>query len=150
MIRLARGKFGLICKAVRLTNMYQSETSSIVVTVEPSFLAHESDPQSRRYFWSYRVTIQNNSNQKVQLLTRYWHITDDNGQVQEVRGEGVVGQTPILAPGEAFEYASGCPLATPSGIMRGSYKMRRSDGTLFDIDIPAFSLDIPNRPKVLN
>ena len=130
--------------------MYSSTTHSIAVDVEPSYLADDSDPATDRYFWKYHITIQNNGPFEVQLLTRYWHITDARGQVQEVRGDGVVGETPILAPGAKFEYASGCPLSTPSGIMSGSFQMAREDGVLLDIEIPAFSLDIPGQPMALN
>jgi ApaG protein len=130
--------------------MYSSVTHSIAVNVEPSYLASESDPKIDRYFWKYHIIIQNNGALEVQLLSRYWHITDAHGQVQEVRGDGVVGETPVLAPGAKYEYTSGCPLSTPSGIMSGSFQMAREDGTLLEIEIPAFSLDIPGQSKALN
>lgn len=130
--------------------MYSSTTHSISVDVQPNYLAQDSDPANNRYFWSYHVVIRNNGVQDVQLLSRYWHITDENGQVQEVRGDGVVGETPVLAPGGMFEYTSGCPLSTPSGIMSGSYQMSREDGEFLEITIPAFSLDIPGQPMALN
>ncbi len=130
--------------------MYLSKTRSISVSVEPQYLAGESEPSKDRYFWAYRVVIQNNSSIEVQLLSRYWKIINESGRVEEVRGEGVVGETPILAPGEQFEYTSGCPLNTPSGIMGGSYQMAGPDGEMFEIEIPTFSLDIPDQPVVLN
>ena len=130
--------------------MYSSVTHSISVEVEPSYLEGESNPSNGQYFWKYHVIITNDGPFEVQLLTRYWRITDATGRVQEVRGDGVVGETPILAPGASFEYASGCPLSTSSGIMSGSFQMAREDGIMFDIEIPAFSLDIPGQPVALN
>ncbi len=130
--------------------MYSSVTHSISVDVEPSYLEQESDADQDRYFWKYRIIIKNNGPFVVQLLTRYWHITDALGRVQEVRGDGVVGETPTLPPGASFEYSSGCPLSTPSGIMSGSFQMAREDGIMLDIEVPAFSLDIPGRHTALN
>ena len=130
--------------------MYSSETHSIRVTVAPAYLERESSQANDRYFWAYHVIIKNNSSSEIQLLSRYWHITDALGKVEEVRGEGVVGETPILAPGESFNYTSGCPLTTPSGIMRGAYQMKSSNGELLEVEIPAFSLDIPDRKATLN
>jgi ApaG protein len=99
---------------------------------------------------AYHVRIQNNGGETVQLLTRHWMITDSLGHLQEVRGDGVVGKQPVLRPGEAFEYASGTPLATPSGIMMGSYQMQAENGECFDIEIPAFSLDSPHSRVVVH
>ncbi len=130
--------------------MYSSETHSIAVAVEPSYLEHESDAARNRYFWAYHVVIENNSSIEVQLLSRYWHITDGAGRVEEVRGGGVVGETPVLAPGESFAYTSGCPLSTSGGIMKGSYQMMDSDGKILEVTIPAFSLDLPDRQVTLN
>ncbi len=123
--------------------MYSSTTSSITVTVEPIYLDDQSEPDDNHYVWAYHVRIENNGEKTVQLRTRYWRITDALGRVQEVRGDGVVGEQPVLQPGDVFEYTSGTPLPTPSGIMVGSYKMRADDGHLMDVDIPAFSLDSP-------
>ena len=123
--------------------MYSSTTDSITVTVEPVYLDDQSEPADDHYVWAYHVRIENNGEQTVQLRTRYWQITDGRGQVQEVRGEGVVGEQPVLEPGDVFEYTSGTPLATPSGIMVGSYKMSTDGGSTLSIDIPAFSLDSP-------
>ena len=118
--------------------------------MEPFYLEDRSDPDERRYVWGYRVTIDNRSNEFVQLLSRYWHITDGQGQVEEVRGPGVVGEKPELNPGDSYQYTSGCPLSTPSGIMVGHYTMRNARGEQFDIAIPAFSLDLPNARRVVN
>jgi ApaG protein len=123
---------------------YARTTRGITVTVEPHFLADQSVPDACRYVWAYHVRIQNDGRETVQLMTRYWKITDSRGQVQEVRGDGVVGKQPVLKPGEAFEYASGAPLTTPSGIMTGTYHMVSETGERFDVAIPAFSLDSPH------
>jgi len=123
--------------------MYRAITRQIEVSVEPFYLSDRSAPEDSRYFWAYRVTIENQSDDFVQLLSRYWHITDGTGRVEEVRGPGVVGEQPELDPGDSYQYTSGCPLSTPSGIMVGRYTMRNAHGETFDIDIPAFSLDLP-------
>ena len=130
--------------------MYRATTRAIQVTVEPNFLEDESSPAERRYFWAYTIEIVNLGNQIVQLRSRYWRITDASGRVEEVRGMGVVGKQPTLKPGESFQYTSGCPLPTPSGIMVGTYQMQTEAGDLFVVDIPAFSLDLPNTKRVLN
>ena len=96
------------------------------------------------------MTIDNQSDETVKLLARYWHITDGAGRVEEVRGPGVVGEQPELDPGDSYQYMSGCPLSTPSGFMVGRYTMRNRKGELFDIDIPAFSLDLPGNERVVN
>lgn len=123
--------------------MYQETTNEISVTVKPVYLEEQSSPSDNHYVWAYRVKIENRGSDTVQLRNRYWRITDSQGQVQEVRGAGVVGEQPVLKPGESFEYTSGTPLSTPSGIMLGSYQMLRKDGATFDVAIPAFSLDSP-------
>ena len=130
--------------------MYSSVTRSIRVTVEPIFLEDQSSPSDDHYVWAYQVKIENDGEQTVQLLTRYWNITDAMGRVHEVRGEGVVGEQPTLTPGDAFEYTSGTPLGTPSGIMAGSYQVQTPTGEAFDIEIPAFSLDSPYQARRLN
>ena len=114
--------------------------------MEPFFLEGESEPQQLRFVWANRVRIANHGNRTVQLKNRYWRITDSLGRTQEVRGVGVVGEQPVLAPGESYEYTSGTPLDTPSGIMVGSYHMETDDGEGFEVDIPAFSLDSPHQP----
>jgi len=130
--------------------MYSAKTKEIRVSVEPTYLHDQSEPSEGHYVWAYHVRIENQGRETVQLLTRYWHITDSVGRVQEVRGAGVVGEQPVLGPGEAFEYTSGTPLPTPSGIMLGAYGMRNDDGERFDIDIPPFSLDSPYQERQLN
>lgn len=122
---------------------YARTTRSITVTVEPFYLDDQSVPEENHFVWAYHVCIQNNGDQTVQLLTRFWRITDSLGNVQEVRGDGVVGEQPILNPGDSFEYTSGTPLPTPSGIMVGAYQMLAQSGERFDVDVPAFSLDSP-------
>lgn len=122
---------------------YARTTRSITVTVEPFYLDEQSSPEENHYVWAYHVRIQNHGEQTVQLLTRFWRITDSLGNVQEVRGDGVVGEQPILNPGDSFEYTSGTPLPTPSGIMVGAYQMLAQSGERFDVDVPAFSLDSP-------
>ena len=122
---------------------YAHTTKQITVTVDPIFLNDESDPDAGIFFWSYHVVIQNNGGETVQLLSRYWRITDALGALQEVRGDGVVGEQPVLKPGQSFEYTSGTPLSTSSGIMGGNYQMVSSGGKNFDINIPTFSLDSP-------
>ena len=123
---------------------YAATTRDITVSVQPYFLEDQSVPDADHFVWAYHVRIQNNGRETVQLLTRHWIITDALGHLHEVRGEGVVGRQPILRPGEVFEYASGAPLATPSGMMMGSYQMQSASGESFDIAIPAFSLDSPH------
>jgi ApaG protein len=130
--------------------MYRALTRDIEVVVEPFYLEEQSDPDDDRYVWGYRIVISNHSNVPVRLITRYWHITDQNGQVDEVTGPGVVGEQPHLNPGDTYEYSSGCPLDTPSGMMFGHYHMETADGDQFDVDIPAFSLDSPGLLRTLN
>lgn len=130
--------------------MYSAVTREIRVQVEPIYLDDQSEPDDAQYVWAYRVQIENEGAETVQLLTRYWHITDGMGRVQEVRGAGVVGEQPVLSPGESYEYTSGTPLPTPSGIMKGSYQMSTPSGEKFDIEVPAFSLDCPHEARHLN
>jgi ApaG protein len=129
---------------------YQETTQAITVTVEPTYLEDQSSPEESHYVWKYHVRIDNGGEQTVQLRNRYWRITDSLGRIQEVRGPGVVGEQPILHPGESFEYTSGTPLKTPSGIMVGTYQMEGQGGERFDIAIPAFSLDSPHQAIRLN
>lgn len=130
--------------------MFKAETAGLVVQVMPVYIDERSNVAESRYFWAYRITIENNTQAPVQLISRYWHITDCHGHVEEVRGEGVVGEKPMIKPGEAFSYTSGCPLNAPSGIMLGSYTMQRPSGEIFEIEIPAFSLDLPDISPSLN
>jgi ApaG protein len=113
------------------------------VTVSPRFLPEQSDPDNERYLFAYTIRIVNSGQTTAQLMSRHWIITDANQHVEEVRGPGVVGEQPRLAPGEAFEYTSGCPLPTPFGSMRGSYQCVAEDGTAFDVPIPEFLLSVP-------
>ena len=130
--------------------MYSQTTRAITVTVEPLFLEDQSSPADGHYVWLYRVRIENNGEETVQLLRRHWKITDALGRLQEVKGAGVVGEQPVLRPGDTYEYTSGTPLTTPSGIMVGSYQMETMLGEKFDIAVPAFSLDSPHQTVRLN
>jgi len=130
--------------------MYKAVTRNIRVSVTPQFLEDESRPEMNRYFWAYTVVIENDGPETVQLRSRYWHITDARGHIQEVRGTGVVGEQPVLEPGKSFSYTSGCPLEQPSGIMFGKYHMISENGETFAIDIPAFSLDSPDGINSIN
>ena len=130
--------------------MYTATTRGIEVTVTPRFMPESSAPEQGRYFWAYTVAITNKGGETVQLKTRHWRITDAHGRLQEVRGAGVVGEEPVLKPGENFEYTSGVPLPTPSGFMTGTYGMVTAAGETFDIDIPAFSLDTPQPQRTIN
>ncbi|MBE9558892.1 MAG: Co2+/Mg2+ efflux protein ApaG [Proteobacteria bacterium] len=130
--------------------MYEAITDGIKVTVRPMFLEEQSEPVENHYVWAYHVTIENLGERTVQLVNRYWRITDAKGIVQEVRGPGVVGEQPVLEPGAAFEYTSGTPLTTPSGVMMGAYEMEGPDGTMFDVAVPAFSLDSPHEAARMN
>ena len=123
--------------------MSTCETQGVKVTARPSFLTEQSQPDQNRWVWSYRITIVNESDEAVQLLDRHWIITEESGEIQEVRGEGVIGQQPVLSPGEEFSYESFCPLATEFGFMRGSYGMIKGDGTRFDATIAPFVLLLP-------
>lgn len=124
--------------------MYSEKTDDILVSVEPAYLEDQSEPDDNHFVWAYTVTISNEGAEKVQLLNRHWKITDSTGQQQEVNGPGVVGEQPVLEPGQSFEYTSGCPLNTPSGFMVGAYEMTREDGSRFKVRIPMFSLDSPH------
>ena len=130
--------------------MYKAVTRGISVTVTPRFMPEESSPEDGRYFFAYTVEIMNTGLERVQLRSRYWKIIDGNGNVQEVRGAGVVGKQPVLGPGESFHYTSGCPLTTPDGTMEGCYVMVTAEGETFQADIPAFSLDSPHARRVIH
>ena len=126
---------------------YSDTTRSIRVSVRAFYLADQSEPDRSHFVWAYRVAIANEGGETVQLLKRTWQITDGLGRTQQVQGEGVVGEQPVLAPGQSFEYTSGTPLGTPSGFMRGAYHMVvTATGEAFDVSIPAFSLDSPHQP----
>lgn len=130
--------------------MYNAQTRGIRVTVTPRFVEEESSPDDGKFFFAYAVEITNTGEEPVQLRDRYWRIVDGRGQVQEVRGPGVVGKQPVLEPGETFSYTSGCPLTTPDGTMVGRYTMVTSKGETFQAEIPAFSLDSPHVTRVLH
>ena len=130
--------------------MYSQTTHSIVVSVKPTYLEDQSSPRDHRFVWAYQVTIENRGSITVQLKRRRWRITDSLGREEVVEGDGVVGEQPVLKPGESFEYTSGTPLPTPSGIMVGSYFMEAENGEVWDVAIPAFSLDSPHQPVRLN
>ena len=125
---------------------YAKITRHIRVTVRSFYLEDQSKPEDGRYVWGYRVRIENDGRESVQLLRRTWHITDGRGRTQHVHGAGVLGEQPVLEPGESFEYTSGTPLGTPSGFMVGAYHMVvPASGEAFDVAIPAFSLDSPHQ-----
>jgi ApaG protein len=122
---------------------YVAETRGVTVRVSVTYLAEQSEPAQARWFWAYHIRIENHSEETVQLLSRHWRITDARGMINIVDGEGIVGETPVLRPGESHDYVSGCPLTTPHGSMEGHYTFRRSDGTLFEAAIPFFPLAAP-------
>ena len=122
---------------------YSAITRGIVVSVEPTYLEEQSSPHEAKFVWAYRVVIENRSNQTVQLRSRHWRIMNAQGAVREVKGDGVIGAQPTLKPGESYEYSSGAPLNTPSGLMLGTYQMQTESGERFDVEIPSFSLDSP-------
>jgi ApaG protein len=123
--------------------MYERVTKGVRVAVQPAYLEDQSDPDEGQYLWSYTVTIENNGAEPVQLISRFWHITDGMGNVKEVRGPGVVGAQPLIPPGQSFQYTSGCPLPTSSGHMVGTYLMKSASGEDFEAEIPPFILESP-------
>mgnify|MGYP003342188254 CR=1 FL=1 len=124
--------------------------AGIKVIVRPQFLEGQSKPEEGHFVWAYTISLENHGRETVTLRTRYWKITDAFGKVQEVRGAGVVGEQPTLKPGDSFQYTSGCPLKTPSGFMVGAYQMQAEGGELFNVEIPAFSLDSPHEKHSIN
>ncbi len=130
-----------------LTNMYSKTTGGVTVTVTPYFLDDQSSPNESHYVWAYQVNIKNSSSNTIKLNQRNWVIIDANGKVMNIQGEGVVGEFPVLQPGESFEYTSGTPLKTSNGFMQGFYLMSQNNGEQLKIDIPAFSLDSPYGKK---
>ncbi len=130
--------------------MFNATTKDISVTVMPVYIDQRSDPQSGHHFWAYRVVIENRSDETIQLLSRYWKIVDAEGHVEEVEGDGVVGVQPVIRAGEDFTYSSGCPLNSASGIMQGHYVVGIPNGDQFQIEIPAFPLDLPGIDPVIN
>lgn len=130
--------------------LYERITHGIRVAVKPAYLEDQSEPDHGKYLWSYTITIENRGQETVQLLSRYWHITDAAGRVQEVRGPGVVGAQPVLMPGQSFEYTSGCPLPTASGTMAGRYQMKKLPGEAFEAEIPAFLLESSHERRLVH
>jgi ApaG protein len=130
--------------------VYEAVTRNITVRVRPAYLPDQSDPNQNRHVWGYTVEIENRGEAAVQLISRHWIITDAFNRAGEVKGDGVVGEQPTLKPGEAFRYTSSCPLTTSSGAMRGSYQMRAETGETFDVDIPEFSLHLPDATRRMN
>lgn len=125
-------------------------TRGVRVTVRSQYLPEQSSPPDDRYVFAYTVSISNEGSEAAQLRTRHWIITDGRGVIEEVRGDGVVGEQPNIRPGQTFQYTSGCVLTTPVGTMQGSYRMWRADGSFFDADIAPFSLASPRKPTALN
>lgn len=129
---------------------YTQTTDTVKVTVFPVYLESQSTPESSQFIWAYHVRIENLGFERYQLRNRYWKITDALGRTQEVWGDGVVGEEPELSPGEIFEYTSGTPLSTSSGIMMGFYVMEKENGDRFQVEVPAFSLDSPHELMLVN
>ena len=130
--------------------VYETVTDGVTVRVRPDFMPEQSSRKEGRFVWSYTVEIENRSEREIQLISRRWVITDGLNRTETVRGQGVVGEQPSLKPGEAYRYASACPLSTPSGLMGGAYQMLAADGELFEVVIPTFSLDLPQASGALN
>jgi ApaG protein len=130
--------------------MYRATTRNIQVTVTPEYSSERSAPDEGEYFWAYTIEILNLGEETVQLVSRHWKIVDANGRTEEVKGPGVVGEQPVLHHGERFEYTSGVPLKTPSGVMSGTYQMVTADGDDFEAQVPAFSLDAPSAKRVVH
>jgi len=130
--------------------VYEAKTRGVLVRVATSYLPDQSDPEAAKYVWAYMIEIENHGTETVQLVSRHWIITDAMNRVEVVKGPGVVGEQPLLKPRDAFRYTSGCPLATTSGTMRGSYQMITEEGETFDAEIPEFSLDMPGARRVVN
>ena len=124
--------------------MSRALTNGVLVTVKSAYMPERSAPTLRRFAFAYTVNISNQGSEAAQLKSRHWIITDSDGGVQEVRGEGVVGEQPVLAPGESFEYTSWCVIPTPTGSMRGTYEMSATSGSCFDAEIAPFRLGMPH------
>jgi ApaG protein len=129
---------------------YKAVTRGIAVSVEPTYLEADSSPSNSQYLWAYRVIIENQGRDTVQLLSRHWMITNARGELTEVKGPGVIGKQPFLKPGESHAYTSGTPLNTPSGMMGGSYEMESDSGERFNVEVPTFSLDSPDQSVLLH
>lgn len=129
---------------------YKKTTNGITVCAYPLYMAEESSPEDNKFVWAYHVTIENNSKRAVQLLKRKWLVAEDKGTHKEIKGDGVMGEQPVLDPGDSFEYTSGAPLNSSSGMVVGEYQMKTKDGEFFNVDVPAFSLDCPYSNKTFN
>ena len=138
--------WGLLLKKIE----EMKQKTKVTVIVEPTYLEDHSNPSEDSYLWAYKVKITNNSKDTVKLIGRHWKIFDSNGNFREVKGKGVVGEQPVLEPGDEFEYTSGTPLNTTSGLMHGTYQMQNFSGKKFDVVIPPFSLDIPDQEIKFN
>jgi ApaG protein len=147
---LRRRQGGRQPPVLKSISMYRAVTRKVEVTATPHFVPERSSPGNGYFFWAYTIDITNLGPETVQLKTRHWRITDALGRLQEVKGPGVVGEEPLLRPGDSFEYTSGVPLPTPSGFMAGSYGMVTAEGEHFDIEIPAFSLDSSYAERTIN
>jgi ApaG protein len=130
--------------------MYSKTTHGIKVTAAPEYLKKDSSPEEGKFLWLYTITIENFTPNAVQLLRRKWLITDQQGTSFVIEGDGVIGEQPIIKPGEGYKYLSGTPLSSPSGVMMGSYMLVDDHGQSFEVDIPAFSLDSPHHNKLMN
>ena len=133
-----------------MSHVYEAVTRGVRVRVVASYLPQQSDPQEGRWVWAYVIEIDNEGDETVQLVDRHWVITDGHGRVEEVQGPGVVGEQPVLEPGDSYQYTSGCPLGTDSGVMVGSYGMITEGGERFEAAIPAFSLHMPGADRSVN
>jgi len=131
-------------------NTFERRTHDVIVRVESDYLDDQSSPAESRFIWAYTVEIENQSDTDLTVVERCWQIADSRGQVQNVRGAGVVGEQPVVKPGETFRYTSGAPLSAPSGMMLGNYSMQTPEGERFDVDIPPFLLDSPHEGLVFN
>ncbi len=129
---------------------YKSKTSGIEVLVSPEYVDSQINKNGSFFIWAYHVEIENKSSETLQLVNRYWKIIDENGTIQEINGLGAVGEQPILAPNDNFKYSSGVHLRHPSGIMSGHYGMKRPNGEIINVEIPAFSLDVPGIQSIIN
>ena len=131
--------------------LFECRTKNVVIRVEPEYLSEQSNPYDSRFFWAYTVEIDNQGIEDLTVTERFWQIADSRGQVHEVRGNGVVGENPVVKPGEIFRYTSGAPLSAPSGMMRGTYTVKEAiSGKSYDVNIPAFTLDSPHEGLILN
>ena len=133
------------------THTFEQRTKDVIVRVEPEYLPEQSNPSDGRFIWAYTVEIDNQSDEDLRVTGRYWHIADSRGHVQEVRGQGVVGEKPVVRAGESFRYTSGAPLSAPSGMMSGSYRVEPEGADAlagYDVDVPVFVLDIPGAPQL--